>query len=238
MPSVKIVFRSEKTYRDGTSPVMLRVIASRKAVERQLCKILPDDWNPTTQRIRKGHPKHRTLNALIAAKFAAAEKLIHDEQALHRAVVAEEIIEAVMNEQTGSFTGHFRAYIKTLHDRGLAATAGLYASRLSGLLTYAGGEVAFGELTERLLNAFIAYSRERGRAPVTIKGYLSTFRAVWKDAVRRKLTTGDPFAFVNVKVPPARKTKLTPDEIAQLENLVLPERKPQHHARKDRKSVV
>lgn len=232
MPSVKIVFREERVYSDGASPVMLRVTAHRRTAERQLFSLSRAEWNPKTLRVRGTGTRPTALNKIITTRLREAEKLILDRQAAGHAIDAREILDAVWAGQNYTFTGHFRTYIQARADRGQLSTADLYAQYLRRLLAFTNKrEITFAEFSESFINRLIKHWREESVSMNSIIHRLAVFRCVYNDALRRNLTKGDPFAFIDLKKTRVRKQKLTTDEIQRLADLDLKPNSTADHAR-------
>lgn len=67
MPTAKAVLRADKTNRQGTAPVYLRLADRDRSLFTSLgVRVRPADWNPRVGAVRKSHPQAPEINALIS----------------------------------------------------------------------------------------------------------------------------------------------------------------------------
>lgn len=241
MPSAKIVFRVARPYKDGTCPVMLRVIANRVAKEIQLCRVRPRDWNLAKCRVRTSHPDHEKLNTLITDRLRKAEDGLDDAKQKITLPVAETVINA-QRPVTGSYLDLVQAYIDARKAQGKLHTAEKYGGNLTILKLYLKNTgkkqgLMIHEVTESFILHFIRWERNRGTSPNTLNRRLEFFRSVLATHCEQEARKGrfvyNPFEGEQCRVSrvKTRKVRLTPTEVAALENLILPINSRKHHAR-------
>lgn len=240
MPSVKIVFRDGRPYKDGTCPVMLRVIANRVTREIQLCRVRPGDWNEAKSQVRPSHPNYRKLNEHIKERLRKAEDEISEAERKIVPIAAETVVNS-QRPRTDSFLDQVRDYINARKAIGKLHTAEKYGGNLSVLKLYLAKlkkeRLDVHEVTEDWILGFIAWERNRGTGPNTLNRRLEFFRSVMATYCRQEARRGrfayNAFEAENCHVSRVKsiKAKLTPTEIEKLEKLLLPEKSRKHHAR-------
>jgi len=238
MPSAKIVFRDGRPYKDGTCPVMLRVIVDRKATEVQLCRIHPRDWNADKNKVRSTHPQHVRLNNLIRDRLRQAEDGIDDAERDAQPVAAAALLKRPRPGGNRSFLDLIREYIQARTAKGKIHTAEKYESHLVIFRRFLAPrpDVPVQELTEDLILRYIRWERDRGTSANTLDRRLGFFSGVMNRYCQAEGRAGrfvfNPFSSEAAKVAPqkARKHRLTPEEVEALEALELPDNR-MHHAR-------
>jgi hypothetical protein len=72
MSSVKVILR-QKQSKDGLFPLAIRITKDRKATYIYLGQsVAENQWDETTQRVKKSHPNSARLNNFILKKLAEA----------------------------------------------------------------------------------------------------------------------------------------------------------------------
>lgn len=89
MPTVKVVLYN-RTYSDGTSPVMLRAYSNGRTKYKVLFSILPKHWNG--KRVKNTHPDHVQLNKVIETHLRDSQIAIYDKQAIREPISPEQIL--------------------------------------------------------------------------------------------------------------------------------------------------
>ncbi len=211
---------------------MLRVTANRRSAERQICALPPSDWNPRTGRVRNSNPNATKLNKLIRKRVQDVDGYLLELEAQEQPIEAAAVLSVVFAGQTYTFTGHFRTYIKARRDQGKISTARLYQQYLDRLLNYTKQrEVTFTEFTDTFLNGLIKFWRDNQISGNTVRHRVLVFESVFRDAVKRNLAKGNPFAFIDLKETKVRKKKLTVEELAKLAELPVTPGSGRFHAR-------
>lgn len=113
--------------------------------------------------------------------------------------------------------GLFNVKIKTLEESGKISTAEKYTTALKVISDYAGGSVAYGEVTPKWLSAFRAAYIKRGRSIASFAFHARALRHIFKTAISLRVIEPGMYPFGPGKfvIPSVRrplKRYLTPDE--------------------------
>ncbi len=231
MATVLVTLKSSKIYKDGTSPVILKVRANGKVAEIQLCKVPVKQWLEEKERVRSNYPHAAELNEIIQHKKDAAEKLILSLEKQGKFINPDVIVNA---QATGNqtFTEYLEKFVKGRSERGNIHTAEKYQSHVTIITEFVKAKsVHFDEMTDEWITRFLNWERRRGTSPNTVHRRIAFIKTVWNDARKRGFVSHDPFAFVEVKEVKTKKVRLTSDEIVAIENLDLPIDQNIHKAR-------
>src|SRR5688572_7232258 len=77
MATTKILLYTTNRKKDGTSPLLIRVIQDRKSRYIKLGVYLRDeDWDDQRKRVKKSHPNAPRINNLIIKKLAETDDVI------------------------------------------------------------------------------------------------------------------------------------------------------------------
>lgn len=229
MSSVKIHHYTSKVYANGESPIVIQVIQpGRLRHKKVLASVLPDQWDDKKKRvIPKKHPNYAQINTLISDEFNRIEKLLlhagkeiiddpfdKKEQIAKNPIESSkkltywEISELYLNEkkkQSGWTYITFESIVRKFSN---------YIKKPQLLLS---------EISEKIINGYIAYMVGLGNSPGTIKNNLKVLRFVSEYGHKHKYDTR-PEALHNFKLPQAAnvpKKKLDEAELKQFAEVQL-----------------
>lgn len=231
--SVKLILHT-KQYADGTRPVMLQCIVRTPAgtiwKRRTLCRVKPHQFDKATSRIVK-HPNVLILNANLIDAFNKAEKKLNTALLEGRPIDPAVIIatDVATPSKSGFLLAHGELYVERCRKKGQFHTAEKYGGHITRLAQYL-GKTAAGEqidihmdlVDEDWLLGWAGWLRTHGtKSANTLHRRMAFITTIYNDARKRKLTTGNPTAFLEFKEQRVRKPKLTPAQLASLESVVL-----------------
>lgn len=76
MSSAKIVFKEKKIYKDGTSPILIKITHAGKRYYKKIASVPASLWSKDKNKVLAGYDNHLKLNAFITKKIRAAEDYI------------------------------------------------------------------------------------------------------------------------------------------------------------------
>lgn len=124
---------------------------------------------------------------------------------------------------TESFYEFAEMLIKEQRDKNKQSNARVYQNAINQLQVFR-ERLSFGDIDYSLLNRFKDWQLRKGNSKNTISNYLRTYRSIYNEAVRRKLTDDllpfkDVFSNITVKANRTKKKYITKDQIKVLESL-------------------
>lgn len=237
MSSVRVVLR-KKLSKDGTLPLALRVTKDRKTTYLYLGhSVTEDQWDDTTQRVRKSHPNSVRLNNFILKKLAEANDKLLELQTQKEHVSSKAVKQSLKPSVGLTFQPQAEHYIANLRLRGKYVQVTSELSRLTSFRTFLkGGDIAFSDITVPLLENFRAWlTGTKKLKERSIINHFMTIRAVFSQAIKENAALEKYYPFgkkgISLKFPESLKVGLTIDEVKQLESVALPPGSPADHAR-------
>lgn len=226
MATVTPILRTSKRDKRGRCPIWLRI--SDRDSTRYLSlgeKVLPSEWNPKKQRVRKGHLHADLLNELIAQRLADAKAEILRLKIERTYATANHLKDALADEEAADFSEAARLHLADLEQQGRVGRYRRIKATLGKLERFAGASLPFDRFTVALLTDFETHClTDLGNKQSSVATNLRDLRTLYNYAVRRGLTDGasDPFKrFTIKKGAPPERTKLSYAEVQAIEALDL-----------------
>lgn len=211
--SVRLHYYTKKTYKDGYHPIILEYLISGVRQRKVIAKCLPDDWDVKKMRVKSKHKDSASLNNLISTKLSDAENLIYDVKSGIRPLSAIQ-------------GGGDRVTLKQAIDKELVRLekefkSGLY-DKVKGLENQIKDtSVALSDIDTKWFDSLISDFVEMKNIGSTIKKKIKLLRSIIgrysEGGVTRELKA------ISYPTQKSLKIKLTPEEVAKIEALVLPE---------------
>lgn len=213
--SISIYFHP-KQYKDGTQPVMLRIIEG-KPVYKTICKVKKEDWDETKKRVRRSNQNFLHLNALISQKFQEYESKYLDLKMLSERIDPN----IFFNERQDSgllLIDTFKEYLKALGKLS-AGTNEKYESFLH-FFEEVFPKATIDEINEKWVQSMVLYLQHiKKNNGNSISRRLSLFKS-FTLYCNKHHSTNISFE-ITVKKESAKKIKLTLEEIELLKNISL-----------------
>lgn len=192
---------------------------------------LENDWDLKTQL-----PKKDTASIFfIKRKKLMLEELVFqykNKNSINLEVVKDQLLGIVPADNAVSFFEFYQSYLSELTEKNKHSTVALYQVAYDRLKVYR-SDLTFAQIDYNLLNGFKEWRLKKGNTKSTVHTYLRKYRAVYNEAVRRKITPDEnPFSGVfksiTVKANRTKKRHITKAAIKELEMLDL---QTMHHQR-------
>ena len=223
-----ILWKHKKTA-DGLYPIWIRVSDRYRTLYHSTGEaVAAKHWNPNARRVRKSHPVHEELNALIQDRLAVAQA---ERVRLKRAGVAptaEAVKAALVGADPGRAAGDFLAYAKrhvaAYRTRGQIREWKKQKSVFKKLRAWAGGSLPFDRITPRTLKEYETHLLGLGNKPSTVNGNFRNIRTAYYAAIRDgEAPDGhNPFErFSLIKKSKPDRPKLTAEQVRALESVDL-----------------
>lgn len=213
--SLKLILYKQKTYSDGTHPIMLQYIIDRKTKRKVIAKCKVEDWDDKAKRLKSRVSNSARINHFLSTEFAKAEKDLYDIKSGEMSgsslfktdspITLDEALKAELIRLKEDFKP--ASYDKILALSNLIPNASIYLAHMD----------------ERWFNKFIADLEQKSNpnSGTTIKKKVKTLRGL----IARYSSSGvsKEVKDIHVKSLKAIKQKLTREEFSAIENLILPE---------------
>lgn len=205
--TVKIVYYTHKTLKDGSHPFLVRITKNRK--NRWVStgfSLHPKYWNPERQEVRKSYPepyREELLQSLRRweEKYAQAAKELTEADEVHTArEVATKAIEGRKAARRFRLLEYVDQLVSLMRGAGQVGNATNYrciANQLRSFIEkeYGATDVPFDKVTVSFCNLWENALRGRGVSEVTISFYFRTLRAVLNRAIAEGVASADKYPF-------------------------------------------
>lgn len=229
MATFKIIFRPSSAY-EGEGTLYIRVIQNRKTKQIHTGhKIARDEWDAATQRpVIAGNPARRKFLSKIHRELNdASEKISHVITNLENSdtpfSAADVVVRYLSTDEADGFISFARTLIDECRELGKVSCAEHYTTALNSFIRYiCRNEVAFHDFNSTLINGYEHHLRSSGLCPNSTSYYMRKLRAIYNQAVERKLTTQcHPFRHVYTGIARTIKRAITLDIIRTLQSMDL-----------------
>lgn len=213
--------------RDGSYPIILKIIKDRKIKIislRLFCH--ENEWNNRKSEFKKSHPNFIQRNVLLSKYKSKALGIFDD--------FKNEGIDFSLNQFEERFRGDhkrinmtisdfFQYKIDLLNESGKTGSARAYLdASLAFFKFYQNKNLLFKDLDVNMLEAFEAHLRGRGNIDGGIAVRLRQIRALYNDAISKKIASVSDYPFSTYKISKLKgrglKLALTRGEIQKIES--------------------
>lgn len=227
MASLKVLLRTNKQKKDGTSPLVLRITHNRKSRYIYLGQYLEEKyWDFDNQRVKKSHPNSKRLNNLILKKLSEANDTVLELETKDDPVSVKQIKNKVKNSNADiSFFDLGEKRIKEYEDKGTFSVARADQSILNNVEKFNGGkDLYFHEITVSFLERFKTYClTELKHKKRTATNQLMLIRTLYNRAIKEGIVDEKNYPFggdnVTIKLSSGNKIGLTEEEIRTIEEM-------------------
>ncbi|MEO6521105.1 MAG: tyrosine-type recombinase/integrase [Mucilaginibacter sp.] len=211
--SLKILLYKQKTYADGTHPVVLQYIINRKAKKKVLTRCLPEEWDTIKGRIKRNAPGANRKNEYIGSEYAKAENLLYDIKSGNRN--AADVFGISEKFTLRSILDAELARLKLQKKSGTYGKILVFQSQILNL------DIHLQQMDKKWFDNLIVTLISDGNNPNTVKKKVNTLRQIMSRYDKSALS--DDVKAISVPGAKIVKQKLTPNEFAALEGLSLPD---------------
>jgi integrase len=210
--TVKVIYRTAKTLKDGGHPFWLRITKDRKStfVATGL-SLLPRYWNAEKtgyrEAIRKSYPEPYRNNLIAALegwekKYGnAAETLAVADEIHDSKEVAAKAIEGRKQARKSKLLAYIEELIGNMGKTGKVGNSLVYRDLKNQLADYLKhsstplDDVRFSDVTVRFLNSFENHMSAKGVADTTLSNRFRTLRAVVNKAIGEQIADVKDYPF-------------------------------------------
>jgi integrase/recombinase XerD len=217
--TIKIKYRKDSIYADGTSPVYLQAYIQGKRVLIPLkFTVDPLFFDKKNQIIKKKYPNSDTLNILIAQAKQKAQSIILNTE-IYGGNLTKATFEAAYNE-TITNNKSIIDFIKKELENSIDTpnTVKSHRSMFNHLIVFK-KEITFGEVNYELIENFDKYLRKKKLGDNTIHKYHKTLSAFINKAINKSIKIENPYNKFKIKSVESEIEYLNFDELLLLMNL-------------------
>lgn len=238
MASLKVVLRTNKQKKDGTSPLALRIIKDRKTRFVFTGQYISEkDWNAELCKVKKSHPNSVRLNHLLLKKITEANQILLDSETASDFVSAKQIKGKI--KRTSNNTSFFdiaAERIKSYQDRGVFSVSSPECSIVNNLKKFWGKELYFEDITESFLERYKTHCISVfGHSKRTVTNQLIFIRTVFNIAIKKGYAQRKQYPFggekEKIRIGSGLKIGLTKEEVSKIENVILEKQSQIWHTR-------
>lgn len=216
MATIKVFLNTRYKSKDGTYPIVIRIIDKEKIYYHGIGYRVKEDQFKDGQ--VKKHEHAILINSVINAKLNQARNYIAESKIRSKPIVFEHIF---LHNQSFSFIEYLQHRAKQYFDKGQVSMdfkVRRYAKELSKCF----GELYFDQINQDHLRTLESYLIKNGNAANTRAKKFSWLRMFYDNAVTDGKATGiNPFKSYRIALEPVKKEKLTLANIKALEEIEL-----------------
>lgn len=230
MASIKII-QKNRFLANGESPIYIRITINRKKKLISLglsCK--QNEWNDSKESFRRNHKSHQARNTLLATYKKKALDII-DRYALEQKELTLIQFEKEFRGQKKTDRRNVYTFwnekIEDLKKAGQTGNATVYDETLKSFFKFhPNNKIKFEDITPTILEKYEIHLRSRGGTGGGISVKMRTIRAIYNDAIKKKLVKREHYPFDAYKVSKLKvgnnKKALSREDVRKIENLDLP----------------
>lgn len=217
--SANIVIRKNFQKKDGTHPLVLRVIINRKVIDMSLdLSVFVQEYDQETQLVKLSDKKKADdTNLLLQHYKAKASKIFTDHRLLENPLNVEIFKDEFLNESAKyDFIDFYEKAIKDETDKEHSTITG-YKQTLFWLKEYFKNGLRFSEMTVENISKFHKYQKSKKLAPNTIHKHKKNILKFINLAIdNKKIRIESPYKTLKITKVDTNKTALTKEQLLKL----------------------
>lgn len=217
--SVKITLDTRRIKKDGTFPILLRLVHNRDSRNISLDFFASlKDWNDKERIVKNSYPNSTRVNAFLQKKLAYAKRVLVDNEYRLDNLNIDEIktliqnfnpdAELLINKQQITFFIYTEEIIERLKKANRLGSATSYGCCLSNIKKFRNAkDFQFSELTYKFLLNYESYCLGENLKINSIGVYMRTLRAIVNLAIEDGLLIRDNYPFKNYRIKKEKTIK-------------------------------
>ena len=238
MASFKIMLYKSNPKKDGTFPLVIRIIRNRRPIYYQIgYAIKPENWDEKKSIVKSNYPNSVRLNHLILKKQTevSAILLAADQDDIN--LSDKQLIRKVRTNNKSSFNTIADEHLSDLLKLKKYNQHSGENPRVNHFKNFIDNEdISFQHITTSLLKKFMIYLKaDKNLGDRSVMNCLIVIRTLFNKAINEGLVESKHYPFgpgkIQIKLIESRKVGLNEAEIKMIEEADLSLNKPQMHAR-------
>jgi integrase/recombinase XerD len=239
MITAKVLLYKSNKKKDGTIPLVMRIIRNRKPEYIPIgINLTEEQWDSKEKRVKKSHPNASQINFLIIKKLSEVNDVLIEAETQDKNVNAKQVQKKlVRKKQRITFNQFATEFIEDKMKQGKINVAGSDKSRLNNIKRFLGNEeIYFTDITTTLLEKLRVYLKSNNESSTrTIMNHFLFMRTLFNKAIRDGIVDAKYYPFgkekIKIKMPESMKIGMDEEEMKKITQLNLPENSPKFHAR-------
>lgn len=223
MATLKFVLRTEKMDKAGKCPLYMRLTKNRKT--RFLStgvKLLQNQWDEETQKVKKNYPNSTRMNAILAVKMADASILTLEEEKRSNNPTAQQIKDALLGVENVDFFEYQKKVFTRLKTSLSVSSMYNYNCLIEKFKGFVGDRTLFlQDITVTLIKDYIYYlTTVKSNNTSSIKTCLIPLAKIFNSAIEDGLIDKNlyPFDKITLKVVKQKRNFLTTEQLEKFKN--------------------
>lgn len=237
MATLKITLDKRRHYKDGRSPLILRLTMNGKSTSIHLgIKIYEQEWDQKKQTVLKKHPNHKFFNLHLKDILLQNEKKLIEINAFNSKISLVELKQLLVRNKVVDEIRFFqfaKEQIENLKVQGRYGSAQAYQTAANKIVEYGGKKLKLNDINYKLIFDFDAQLSTRHISVNGIAVYMRTIRAILNRG--RKLGCYDmsnyPFDNFKIRTQKTASRAESIGRIIELSQLELENELGQYHSR-------
>lgn len=219
MASVKVVLKENQPKKDGTIPILIRIIAGRRSKYVSTgYAVKPTQFKEGLENWVSKHPDSILINAAIEAKRAKLAEVVYMADIEGKKIDVEDI---GAKKGRGTFFTALKIRMNTLEANNQVASYNRLHAKLNILKNAWGRDVLLSDLSKTWVDKYISHRISEGSKISTIKKDMTDFSTVINSLESYEGKDWFKLAQKKLKADPVNREKLTLAEIKAMEKVKL-----------------
>ena len=237
MSSVKAILYKGKIFKNGSHPIMIRIIQDRLVRRISLgYSVEPKFWDDEKGFVLSNHPNCNSLNSLIKQKIGEAEKEKIRLESDNESFSVDELLSKIKKTKPKqSFFTYTENLINEMMSAKQIGNADIYGTTLRFVKSYSNKpDLQFSQVDYNFIkNLETFYLSREGNKINGLSVYMRTLRAIYNRAIKDGVVNQKyyPFALYKIKNTKTIKRAISKDDLIKIKNLELIEGTPIWHSK-------
>ena len=202
MASLKVILYTQKTLKDGSSPIM--IVFSHDYQRKRFSlgvSCVKENWDKEMSQLKSNFPNYKKFNRLIQKTLFKAEDIVTDLKGSGLQFTVKDFEEKYLGVKAKDAFQFFDDYISRLISTGKVGNAAAYKDARNAIKKFHSKDsLRFTEINYAYLIKFEEHLRMRGAADTTIRVYMRTLRALFNKAIKEKLCSQESYPFKEYQI--------------------------------------
>jgi integrase len=202
MATLKLTLDKRRKYKDGRSPLILRLTADSISTSIHLgIKIHIDEWDEKKGRILKKHPHFQELNLHLKNTILKNEQKILEIEALHPRIIVTELKRLMLNDdEIMTFKKFADDHINNLQIQKRYGNAQSFTTALNKMVAFAGTQLQFSQIDYGFIKRLDNHLSSKGISANSIASYMRAIRVLLNSAGNLKYYDMENYPFKHFKI--------------------------------------